>query len=264
MTSKRNLAILAAVLVVLVGISVAQKLGHRRTTSRAATAVLVEGAYTADAVGRIELGRGAEQRAVVLAAAPDGWRVETSWNARASRERIDALLSTLSDLTGEYRSGSREVLADYGLDDAGAVTIRVFGRDGQPLFGLDVGGRPGGGAGNFVRRPGDDEVYLAAAGVLAQLGIYGEPSLPAGKPKKDDAFGEVEIDRGELAFSVPITAGQPPFTLQLTSQGCADIGICYPPQTHTLPIALTSGILYLFFWRWMLRVQEHYADLRAT
>lgn len=29
------------------------------------------------------------------------------------------------------------------------------------------------------------------------------------------------------------------------------------------PIALTSGILYLFFWRWMLRVQEHYADLRA-
>ena len=30
------------------------------------------------------------------------------------------------------------------------------------------------------------------------------------------------------------------------------------------PIALTSGILYLFFWRWMLRVQEHYADLRAT
>lgn len=181
MVTRRNLVILAALLVVLAGISVAQKLGHRRATSREASAVLVEGTNTADAVGRIELGRGAEPRAVVLAAAPDGWRVETSWNARASRERVDALLSALSGLSGEYRSGSRDVLADYGLDDAGAVTIRAFGRDGQPLFGLDVGRRPEGGAGNFVRRPGDDDVYLSPAGVLAQLGIYGEPALPAGR-----------------------------------------------------------------------------------
>lgn len=27
------------------------------------------------------------------------------------------------------------------------------------------------------------------------------------------------------------------------------------------PIALTGGILYFFYWRWMLRLQEHYADL---
>ncbi|WP_374267115.1 protein-disulfide reductase DsbD [Zoogloea sp.] len=70
---------------------------------------------------------------------------------------------------------------------------------------------------------------------------FGEPSLPAGKPKKDDAFGEVEIYRKALVFALPVTAGKPPFTLNLVSQGCADIGICYPPQTHTLPIALTSG-----------------------
>jgi len=181
MITKRNLAILAAILVVLVGISVMQKLTHRRATSRAASAVLIEGAFTADAVGRLELGRGGQSRAVVLTGGPDGWRVETAWGARASRERIDALLATLSDLSGEYRSGSRDVLADYGLDDEGAVTIRAFGRDGQPLFGLDVGGRPEGGAGNFVRRPGGDEVYLTGAGVLAQLGIYGEPAAPAAR-----------------------------------------------------------------------------------
>lgn len=181
MATRRTLAILAVVLVVLVGISVMQKLGHRRTTSRAASSVLIEGAYTADSVGRIELGRGADTRAVVLASGPDGWRVETAWGARASRERIDALLSALAGLAGEYRSGNRDVLPDYGLDEAAAVTIRAFGRDGQPLFGLDVGGRPQGGAGNFVRRPGGDEVYLTAAGVLAQLGIYGEPALPASR-----------------------------------------------------------------------------------
>lgn len=181
MITRRTLAILAAFLVVLVGINVAQKLGHERATSRAASAVLIEGAYTAEAVGRIELGRGADTRAVVLASGPDGWRVETAWGARASRDRIDALLSTLGDLAGEYRSDRRDVLSDYGLDDATAVTIRAFGRDGQPLFGLDVGGRPQGGMGNFVRRPGGDEVYLTGAGVLAQLGIYGEPALPAAR-----------------------------------------------------------------------------------
>ena len=38
--------------------------------------------------------------------------------------------------------------------------------------------------------------------------------------------GDVEIYRGELV-KPPCTARQPP-SLQLTSQGCADIGICYP------------------------------------
>src|SRR5574343_327856 len=47
---------------------------------------------------------------------------------------------------------------------------------------------------------------------------FGEPSLPAGKPKKDDAFGEVEIYRKALVFTLPLTAGKPPFTLNLVSQ----------------------------------------------
>ncbi len=75
----------------------------------------------------------------------------------------------------------------------------------------------------------------------AEGASFGEPALPAGKPKKDDAFGEVEIYRKELVFSLPVTAGKPPFPLTLVSQGCADIGICYPPQTHTLDVALSSG-----------------------
>ena len=70
---------------------------------------------------------------------------------------------------------------------------------------------------------------------------FGEPALPPGKPKKDDAFGEVEIYRKELLFTLPIRAGQPPFDLQLTSQGCADMGICYPPQTTAIKVALASG-----------------------
>jgi len=178
MISKRNLVILTVIVVLLVATNVVQKTSHRRAVSQAATTVLIEGEHKADGLGRLVLGRGADTQSVVLAAGPDGWTVESAWNAGASREKIDALLTTLSDLSGEYRSAEREVLPDYGLDPAGAVTIRAFGRDGQPAFALDVGNSPEGGAGNFVRLPDHDEVYLTQAGVLAQLGLYGGPQAP--------------------------------------------------------------------------------------
>lgn len=178
MLSRRTLAILAAVVVVLIGISALQSIGHRRATSRDATAVLLAGEHKADDLGRIVLGRGAEPEAVVLEAGPDGWRVKSAWNARAGRERIDGLLKVLADLSGEFRSDKREVLADYGLAADAAVTIRAFGKDGREVLALEVGNRPEGAAGNFVKLPGRDEVYLTPAGVLSQLGIYGAPETP--------------------------------------------------------------------------------------
>lgn len=56
--------------------------------------------------------------------------------------------------------------------------------------------------------------------------------LPPGKIKKDEFFGEVQIYRGDMRFVLPLTmAGEPVprFTLKAVSQGCADLGVCYPP-----------------------------------
>ncbi len=60
----------------------------------------------------------------------------------------------------------------------------------------------------------------------------GVPELPSGKPKSDDYFGNVEIYRAQVDISLPLTiAAQAPDTTELTVtyQGCADIGVCYPP-----------------------------------
>ena len=59
----------------------------------------------------------------------------------------------------------------------------------------------------------------------------GEPQLPAGEVRDDEFFGRVETYRGQLRFTVPVNAaeGIDRFTLTVTSQGCADMGICYPP-----------------------------------
>lgn len=78
----------------------------------------------------------------------------------------------------------------------------------------------------------------------------GEPQLPAGKVKNDEFFGEVETYRGTITATIPLqrSAGAPD-TLQLktTSQGCADAGVCYPPQRNShelsLPVAEATAAL---------------------
>ncbi|MBT8136286.1 MAG: protein-disulfide reductase DsbD, partial [Gammaproteobacteria bacterium] len=65
--------------------------------------------------------------------------------------------------------------------------------------------------------------------------------IPPGKKKTDEFFGESEIYRDALRVVLPYTrAADAPaqMTLQLRSQGCADIGLCYPPQTWTAEVAL--------------------------
>jgi thioredoxin:protein disulfide reductase len=67
--------------------------------------------------------------------------------------------------------------------------------------------------------------------------------LPAGIVRKDEFFGEVHTYRGDMRFVLPIaTAGEPVprFTLKAISQGCADIGVCYPPQEQQIDINLAS------------------------
>ncbi len=72
----------------------------------------------------------------------------------------------------------------------------------------------------------------------------GEPSYPAGKIKHDEFFGDVETYRGSVAITIPIERadGAPSsFTLTATSQGCADLGVCYPPQRQSREVTLAAA-----------------------
>jgi thiol:disulfide interchange protein DsbD len=66
-------------------------------------------------------------------------------------------------------------------------------------------------------------------------------SLPPGAKHHDEFFGDVETYRGRLAGSVAGDAGdRDRVTLRIKYQGCADAGVCYPPQTRTLTVALPA------------------------
>jgi thioredoxin:protein disulfide reductase len=73
----------------------------------------------------------------------------------------------------------------------------------------------------------------------------GEMSLPKGKIKFDETFNkEVEYYRHDFAVKVPFTADaaqKGPFKLTVTNQGCADKGLCYPPQESIVQVELLGA-----------------------
>ncbi|WP_277961566.1 protein-disulfide reductase DsbD [Pseudomonas sp. RIT-To-2] len=65
----------------------------------------------------------------------------------------------------------------------------------------------------------------------------GTPQLPDGEKKHDEYFGDVEVYHGIVEVTLPRDpADHRPFTLAVTYQGCADKGLCYPPETEKLAI----------------------------
>ncbi|MCB1802885.1 MAG: thiol:disulfide interchange protein, partial [Gammaproteobacteria bacterium] len=73
----------------------------------------------------------------------------------------------------------------------------------------------------------------------------GAPDLPASITKDDPIFGKVETYRDRVTVRVPleaVPADTDTLTLKARSQGCADAGICYPPHTQTVLVALAQGV----------------------
>lgn len=70
-----------------------------------------------------------------------------------------------------------------------------------------------------------------------QRGI--EPELPEGTDHHDEFFGDVEVYYETLTAGLPLPRGLPStVTLELEFQGCAEAGLCYPPQTRRIELML--------------------------
>ncbi|ONR87738.1 thiol:disulfide interchange protein [Burkholderia cenocepacia] len=76
-----------------------------------------------------------------------------------------------------------------------------------------------------------------AFAVKSGQATLGEPQFPAGHVKFDQTFQkDVETYRDEVVVRVPVKQAAGPFELAVTSQGCADEGICYPPAEHVMKV----------------------------
>ena len=89
-------------------------------------------------------------------------------------------------------------------------------------------------------------LYKKKMGVVSSISTaqLGAPLLPKGEDHTDEYFGTQEIYRGKVEVPVPFTIpGVRPekLALELRLQGCADAGLCYPPQKWKTEVALPAA-----------------------
>jgi thiol:disulfide interchange protein DsbD len=91
-----------------------------------------------------------------------------------------------------------------------------------------------------------DRIKVASDDPQASVGT---PQFPEGVVKNDEYFGKQVIYHDSLVVPVPVTrsgaSAADHLKLKVTYQGCAEAGLCYPPQTRNISLQLpgsgTSG-----------------------
>lgn len=92
-----------------------------------------------------------------------------------------------------------------------------------------------------------DRISVDAEGSGATLS---KVSIPAGKVEFDENFQQnVEVLQGTLLVHVLVHPTAHDFRLRVVYQGCADKGLCYPPQTAFVDAVASDGRLLRAQWR---------------
>ena len=93
-----------------------------------------------------------------------------------------------------------------------------------------------------------DGYYLYRHSFGFQLAANGEPvevavDIPGGLEKTDEYFGDVEVYYHSLDIAVGPVPTDAQLQLTVTSQGCADAGLCYPPRDQYFHIDTQSATI---------------------
>jgi thiol:disulfide interchange protein DsbD len=132
--------------------------------------------------------------------------------------------------------------ADEFLDPAQAFRTSVQLRDAQTIeLRFDVA--PG--YHLYRDRITVGEAVAAVPGTAA----LAEPVLPHGKQEYDEGFGKyVETLRGAVTVALPLRTASGDFGVAISYQGCADKGLCYPPQNAGISARVKDGALQQVAW----------------
>lgn len=164
----------------------------------------------------------------------------------------NTLLSPFSSSTTDMSASSSSVINGLGSNNGSALGGISFGT-GDEILDPEVAfkvltGEPTNGAipviwqitdGYYLYRDKFKFEVLQPAGAET-----GNIEISAGKLKHDEFFGEVEVNRNQATALVSLASlqGADQVTLKVGYQGCADLGICYPPQSKEFQIAIVPAV----------------------
>lgn len=122
------------------------------------------------AVAKVEIAH--QGQTTVIEKRPDGaWGIASMHDYPVQETKLRGLFAGLTELRlAEKRTDDPSMLARLGLDDANANTLRLLDDKGQPIAVIVAGHtrtRSKGGDQVYIRRPGDNQAWLADGGLAA-------------------------------------------------------------------------------------------------
>jgi thiol:disulfide interchange protein DsbD len=160
--------------------------------------------------------------AMGVAVAPAGSDSATSTAPIASEGgfSLRRLLGREPKSDGDFLPPDQAFVLIADSDSADRITLRWEIADGYYLY--------------------RDKVKVAPLSPDAQ---FGAPRMPAGKVQHDEYFGEQVVYFEELVAQVPVAAraGLREMPIEVTYQGCAVAGLCYPPIRKPLTVVMAAA-----------------------
>jgi thioredoxin:protein disulfide reductase len=168
---------------------------------------------------------------------PQTWTVPVSWPVdRAAAPAVPAAGATAAKQGGGFNlrsllgSGAKSDSDFLPVDQAFVLTASSPARDRLRLHWVIADDY-------YLYR---DKVTVKTTSTDVQLG---NPSIPGGETRHDEYFGEQVVFHGEMVADVGVSAaaGVTEVPIEVTYQGCADAGLCYPPTRKTLVVTLAAA-----------------------
>ena len=124
----------------------------------------------------VELSKG--KKALSLRREGEVWVLVSDFKKPAKEAVVEGLLDTLAELKGEPRAQGKKHLSRFKLTEEEALHL-VLKQGGKELAHFLVGKRGPQWESTFVRREGEEVVYLVPVNLLAKLEVWDEnPKLP--------------------------------------------------------------------------------------
>jgi hypothetical protein len=255
MNAKRLLPLLALfILVVIAGILLKRPPAPPQLADETGFERLVPQNVRVESIRGIDLALGEQAEHVVRLRRQDtAWVATSYYNAPVQTEKITAFLTTVSTLEGELRADQSELLADFQLDEAHALHLRLY-TDNLDTPAVHLLAGKGSGRQSFMRRANATRVYSVNLNVRSEAGLAGtqtEQQLTA-KPWVNLHIQEVPKEQiTAVALHTPeralhfVRQAAPPATMpaptQETPPSATPANTGWELTTPQLPYAVKQG-----------------------
>jgi hypothetical protein len=119
------------------------------------------------------------ENGVIMVREGESWVVKNKFDAKGDQQRISHLLSQVKDLKGELRSQEPSTFPVFELEEEKSVHVVFNDSEGKTLAHFLFGKRSEDGTGCFLRKAGENRVYLVSVNFVSTFQVWQPKEQPS-------------------------------------------------------------------------------------